>query len=922
MSGLRSLSSRSAGPDQEPGAGHGPAIAAGVAAAVAGAGGRREGDGRCAAASGPVDGGAAAGLWLACAALGWLAGLAVQMQQAALAPESWRQAAAVAAVAAVALAGGALRRAGRGGARLVAVALALAAAALGWASTEWRAAQRLAQRLPAVLEGQPVTAVGRVVALPQAQADGWRFLFEVESARDAQGRALTLPPRLWLGWYPSQASQGDADPAAAALAAAPLRAGERWQLPLRLKRPHAAQNPGLYDAELGWFAQDIGAVGAVRAAEVADPPHRLAGPDPWRPALVIESVRQRLREAIERQVPSPLAAGVLAALVVGDQSGVDQAAWELYRQTGVAHVIAISGTHITMLAWLASVLALPLWRRQPAWALRVPAPLAARWIGVAVAAAYALLAGWGVPAQRTVLMLAVAAGLRSTAARWPWWAVLLSAAVAVTALNPWSLMQAGFWLSFAAVGLLLASEPVLRPPVPPAGAAADTAAVNVVVKVAARGRRLRALVGTQTRAHLRSQWVATAGLAPLSLLCFHQLSLIGWLANLVAIPLVTLLITPLALLGILVPPLWTVAAALVVAGHHGLAWLLTWPGAVWTAGQAPMWAAVAGLLGAVLLVLPAPRRLRWPAALALLPLLWPFVPRPAPGQFELLAADIGQGTAVLLRTRHHLLVYDTGPRLSRESDAGQRVLLPLLRARAEPAIDLLMLSHGDADHIGGAASLLAGWPVRALSSSLPAGHALRPVATATTATATATPHGDCVDGQQWQWDGVQLRVLHPDAATLAGTAAAQGLRNARSCVLAVRDAAGRQALLTGDIEAAQEAALLARHGAPALASTLLLVPHHGSRTSSTPAFLDAVAPSLAVVQAGYRSRFGHPAPDVRQRYADRRIMLVRSDRCGAFRWQAGAVSCTRKDLVRYWHWPAPEAGPLVALTPPSGAPTP
>jgi competence protein ComEC len=326
---------------------------------------------------------------------------------------------------------------------------------------------------------------------------------------------------------------------------------------------------------------------------------------------------------------------------------------------------------------------------------------------------------------------------------------------------------------------------------------------------------------------------------------------------------------------------------------------------VWTTPAAPGWMAACGLLGALLAVLPAPWAVRWLALPLVLPLLWPPVPRPAPGQFELVVADIGQGTAVLVRTRQHLLVYDTGPQYSRESDAGQRVLLPLLRSRGEPRVDLLVLSHRDIDHVGGAASLLAGHPVAALSSSLEPGHPLL---------ASAVPHRPCRAGQRWTWDGVQFDLLHPTPEDVA----AARKPNAVSCVLRVQDADGRSLLLTGDIEAAQEAALLQRTGV-ALASTMLLVPHHGSRTSSSAAFLDAVNPATALVQAGYRSRFGHPAPDVLARYDDRGIDVVRSDRCGAWVWHDQQASCTRDVRRRYWHWSAPVAGANVANLAGSGA---
>jgi competence protein ComEC len=391
------------------------------------------------------------------------------------------------------------------------------------------------------------------------------------------------------------------------------------------------------------------------------------------------------------------------------------------------------------------------------------------------------------------------------------------------------------------------------------------------------------------RAGLRTQIVATLGLAPLTLVFFQQVSLVGFVANLVAIPLVTLVVTPLALLGILATPLWSAAAAALQALVAALGWLGALPGAVWSAAAAPAWVGVAGLLGAMLLVLPLPWRLRLLGALLIVPLLAPPVERPADGAFDLVALDVGQGTAVLVRTRAHLLVYDAGPQYARDSDAGQRIILPLLRARGETRIDRLVLSHRDSDHTGGAQALLAALPIAALSSSLEAGHPLL--------AGTSTPTR-CAAGQSWEWDAVRFEVLSPRAADYAVTSKP----NALSCVIRV-SGGGRSALLTGDIEREQEAVLVEALGS-GLASDVLVAPHHGSRTSSSASFLDAVHPAWAVFQAGYRSRFGHPAADVVARYRERAVVVRSSPECGAWSWRAGAAragACERDVARRYWH---------------------
>ena len=467
------------------------------------------------------------------------------------------------------------------------------------------------------------------------------------------------------------------------------------------------------------------------------------------------------------------------------------------------------------------------------------------------------------------------------------------AAAGVATADPWALMQPGFWLSFGAVVVLMLSGSAPDQRTAPEPALADAPAPGPGGVTAGRWRRraVRAL-----RQAVKTQAVASLALAPLGMLLFHQLSLVGLLANLLAVPWVTGVVTPLALAGMVWPPLWTVAAAALTPLLALLQVLATAAGSGWTAPAAPAWATAAALLGTLGLVLPGPWRWRLMGLPLLLPLAWPAVPRPGLGRFELVAVDVGQGSAVLVRTRHHLLIHDAGPQFSRDSDAGRRVLLPLLWARGERQIDELQLSHQDLDHVGGAASLRAALPVLRWRSSLPPSHPLR---------AWPVLHTPCAAGQRWAWDGVQFEVLHPPAG-----APAPGERpNTRSCVLRVVGQDGRAALLTGDIEAAQESALVAALG-PGLAAEVLIVPHHGSLTSSTQALLSAVRPRVAVIQVGYRSRYGHPHPEVLARFEASGIPVVRTDVCGAWVWGEDGASCTREVHRRYWHWRPPGSPPV------------
>ncbi|MFV0681590.1 DNA internalization-related competence protein ComEC/Rec2 [Ottowia sp.] len=828
---------------------------------------------------------------LAAAMLGWVAGTALQLQQPAL----W-SGQAYGAVALWGLAAAVAARINRSRVRTMAVWWLLAAACMAWAATGARAVRVQAQAMPLALEGQDVQVTGVISRMPQRSSTGWRWRFDVEHATHA-GRPVTLPRYVQLAWY--AAPQGTAHP--------DWRAGDRWAFTVRLKAPHGNLNPHGFDYELWLWEQGVRATGYVRTGRVDAPPRLLARAV----AHPVERWRQRVRDRILGQSASGDEAadgpqrlrderlrGIVAALVTGDQNVIARADWDVFRATGVAHLMSISGLHITMFAWLAIALVGWVWRRSARWrwlgrinprlnpCLWLPAPHAALIGGVLLAAGYALFSGWGVPAQRTVLMLAALAALRLAGLRWPWWMGWLLACAVVLVLDPWAWLQAGFWLSFVAVGVLFASH-----------ARADDARAD-----GAAPSDMRARLGQL----LREQAVVTAVLTPLTLLLFGQASLVGLLANLVAIPWVTLLVTPLSLLGVGWAPLWQVAVWALTPLAALLQALATWPWATVSLPAAPLILGVVAVAGGVLLALRGP----WPLRLLGVPLMMPLLlwqpPRPAPGQFALLAADVGQGTAVLVRTATHTLLYDAGPRYSQDSDAGQRVLVPLLRALGE-RVDTLVLSHRDSDHTGGAGAVLAMQPQATVLSSIEDGHPLH----------SAHAMTGCEAGQGWQWDGVIFEMLHPAAHAYADVHARRPKPkpNTLSCVLHVRSAnagveadTGASVLLMGDLEAAQER-LLALDLAQAPPVDVLLVPHHGSRTSSSAALLQAARPRWGWVQAGYRNRFGHPAISVTARYSAHGVRLLDSPACGAMHWHSArpdVVRCERQQARRYWwHQPPP-----------------
>lgn len=835
-------------------------------------------------------------------AAGVLLGSAWQLQQ----PQLWPMAVyvAVMVLAVFTLAGRCVVRSG-----LVRALLAVCGAMLfTFGQAGWRAVAFADQGLRPDLEGRDISVTGRIERADQKGAEAVRFRLVVEQAElDAQ--PVVLPPLIALSWYASPGAAPvvpneslDEEPDATDDTAERLRladrarrepqamqAGERWRMTVRLKAPHGQSNPHGFDQELRQWEQGVQAVGYVRTAARHAAPLRLAAAQGhW-----IERARQATARAIARQVTSSSAAGVIAALVMGDQQAIERTDWDLFRATGVAHLMSISGLHITMFAWLAGLLITALWRAStrcsPAWCLLVPAQVAGAWGGVMLAAAYAIYSGWAVPAQRTVWMLLVVVSLRVWARTWPWSQVWLVTMAVILLIDPWALMQAGFWLSFVAVAMLFATDrtddaPVRGPDLLPVRPRPGDWGPVLVRALMALGRLLR------------EQWAITLSLAPLTLWLFQQVSLVGLLANALAIPWVTLVVTPLSLLGVIWSPAWSLSAWALEGLMAILAPLSELPWAILERAAAPWWCAVAGMVGGLLLVM------RWPLALRLLglPLLLPVLlwqnPRPPHGQFELLAFDVGQGSAVLIRTAQHSLLYDAGPRYGRESDAGHRVLVPALRALGVRP-DLLVLSHSDTDHVGGAGALLAWQRTMAITSSLPPDHVLlqgRP------------EHRACRAGQRWQWDGVGFEVLHPAEADAARLRKPNDL----SCVLRVLGAAGQGgALLTGDLGAQQEAQLAQRSD---LRADLLVAPHHGSRTSSSAAFLDAVKARIVVVQAGYRNRFGHPAIEVMARYRQYRMRVVQTVNCGALIWRSSApqeVTCQREQSPRYWQHRPTDSSP-------------
>lgn len=730
--------------------------------------------------------------------------------------------------------------------RTTAKALLLLATVLaGWGFAAWRAELRLADALPMALEGQDVVVTGVVAALPQAFERGLRFTFRVE--RSVKG----VPETLSLAWY-----KGFRDDEWHTLPE--VHAGERWRLTVRLKRPHGNVNPHGFDYEAWLLEQGIRATGYVRPDRANQ---RL---DAFVPGIMsyVERARQNIRARFQKALPDATYGGVLVALAIGDQRAISQEQWQTFARTGIAHLVAISGTHVTMLAALVAGGLGWAWRRCPWLALRWPAQQAAVLAGFLAAFGYCLLAGWGVPAQRTLYMLGcVALALLLRRETEPG-RVLAFALAVVLLIDPWAILAAGFWLSFGAVALLL---------------------------LVGSGRLRTA--GWLHEA-LRAQWAVTLGLVPALLVLFQQLSLVSPVANGIAIPLISFVVTPLAITYAALP-----LQMFADLGHMALMatmvpieWLSALPMAQWQQAAPPAELAVLAMLGCLWTLLPRGTPVRWLGLTMLLPLVVWTPSRPPHGEAWVTVLDVGQGLAVHVQTAGSDLIYDTGPTFSADANSGERILLPYLRALGVRRLDTLVVTHQDNDHAGGAEAVLAGIPVRSVLFSLPENHPVRLIAD--------SRGRSCIAGQGWEQDGVRFAMLHPvDGGRTPRKS------NDTSCVLQV-EAAGRRVLLSSDIEANSEAALLERDP-EALASDVVVAPHHGSRTSSTPAFIAATSPRWVIFPVGYRNRFRHPNPDAWARWAASGARMLRTDASGAVRIRLRAgdvqVDTAREALPRYWH---------------------
>ena len=707
------------------------------------------------------------------------------------------------------------------------------------------ASHQLSLRLPGKLLGVEVALTGTVSGLPYVKGRRLRFLCDIDSLQPLDGDApVVTSGRLRLDWY-----GGDAPD---------LKAGDRIEIVVKLKAPSGFMNPGGFDLERWLTQKKIVATGYVRSKSF-DVEHSIVSES----AASVAAARNYLQRRLLQASDGLSMQGVVMALAVGDRSAIGSDHWKRFIDTGTNHLLAISGLHISLVAGFIGLLARGLWRCS-----RFTAPATKQVFSLSMAlvaaACYAAMAGFTVPTVRALTMFTVLA-LLLMSRRHQRRAHSLSLAVLVVCLiDPLSVLAPGFWMSFAAVTVLYLVF-------------CDTAKPG---RVSALGRLMRGHV------------LVSIGLYPLTILFFQQASLIAPFANLLVTPLVGMLVTPLVFVSAVIALFSVPGAATVLlfanylleVALSVLTYLSNWPWALVKVSGVEYMGLLLGSMTALVLLIPLPVMVKLTSLLLLLPLLFPRLDHLETGSYVVSFLDVGQGTAVVVRTRDHVLVYDTGDQFSESFSAAEAVIIPYLRAKKSDKIDRLIVSHADRDHSGGADELLDQMDVDMLMSSAPLPQ--RPEA----------EYIACEAGMHWRWNDVSFLLLHPQPDS-------RGSKNDLSCVLKISNSGGLATLLPGDIEWAGERSVISTGGLQDI--DILLSPHHGSMTSSSIEFINKINPDYVVHTVGYRNRFDFPRQEVVQRYSASGAQQYRTDLSGAIEFVVGPdhveVVEYRDAARRWWH---------------------
>ncbi|MBL4820954.1 MAG: DNA internalization-related competence protein ComEC/Rec2 [Gammaproteobacteria bacterium] len=713
------------------------------------------------------------------------------------------------------------------------------------AGVAWHVAnaqQRLQQRLPLELEGVDFMVTGYVASLPETRGITRQFRFFIET-----GPVEYLGQKILLNYYGSKI----------------IDARQRWKFQVRLKRPHGFANPGTFDYEAWLFQQGISGKGYVRENSA----NQFLGEG----GFSVLGIRDDLRTQIVNLTAGFEQQAIILALTLGDRSLISNHQWQVFTDSGTNHLVVVSGLHIGFVAGLFYLSGCFLWRLMPITALRFPAQKAGALSALAGACIYSLGAGFSLPTQRALVMVAVFMLAKLLALPQAPSFSLLLALVVVLLLDPFAALGAGFWLSFLAVaGLLLvfAGEFQVGP---------------------------ESTSGKLWRKWGKSQLVVFIALLMPLTIWLGEFSLVSPIANIVAIPLVSWLIVPLCLLGTVVMGIWPDLGGLLFYCSDtllgimfvGLEWIANnnWSPGSWRVSVDFRLILLFSAVGCLLMLLPAFGSYRLLGMLLLMPLIFPRPDSRSNDVLELHVLDVGQGLAIIIRTANHVLVYDTGASFVGGFDSGAAIVGPVLTSMGITEVDLLIVSHADNDHAGGVHGLVQNIAVKNILTSIPESDPL----------VNAQP---CRAGQKWSWDRVRFNILHPENPS--GLSANNG-----SCVLQIQ-MGGHSILLPGDIEAPMEQRLL-RQTKATLAGDILVAAHHGSNTSSTARLVNALQPQVVIFSAGYRSQFGHPTEAVQSRFRGIGSRLFNTSAAGMISvYLEQGIAQARVELYReqrpkYWH---------------------
>ncbi|OGT42944.1 MAG: DNA internalization-related competence protein ComEC/Rec2 [Gammaproteobacteria bacterium RIFCSPHIGHO2_12_FULL_40_19] len=726
---------------------------------------------------------------------------------------------------------------------LIRITYLMIAFVLGFMWSDWYASAILSWKLPKELESKAVVATGYIASLPIISDKQTSFIFELHELNNA---ILTHKTFIRLSWQHPVAD---------------LQVGDQWNILVKLKCLHGLQNPGGFDYEAWALQNGIRATGYVihPGGKNHQSNVRFIASHPYR--YPIHFIRQKLQTKLNQYLPLSATSPWLMALMIGERSQIPQAQWQVLKNTGTNHLMAIAGLHIGMIAGFFHLFGSWCWRRVPQLLLWLPAQHAGAITALGAALIYSALAGFSIPTQRACIMLSVfivTLLFHRIVSSWLIWSFAL---LIVLLLNPLSVLTESVWLSFGTIALIIYGM----------------------------GGRLSPS-GWWWRWG-RVQWVIGFGLIPLTLLFFQQCSFISVIANTIAIPWLAFFILPFCLVGCLMVIIFPSIGVFILCMADkslamlwiGLTWLSQLHFSTWYQSIPNVWVLISASMATLLLLLPAGFPGRYLGVFWLVPLIFYQQPLPMSNQFWVTLLDVGQGLSVVVQTRAHTLVYDAGAKYQ-DSDMGERVVIPYLRKLGIKKIDTLVISHGDNDHIGGAPAILAAFPVLSIKTSV--------IDKFPPALAEY-----CLRGDSWQWDGVDFSFIYPRREHL-------NLGNDSSCVLHITNGI-QSVLLTGDIEKFAEQEIMKIPAQP-LASSLLIAPHHGSNTSGVKLFIQAIHPQIVLYSIGYRNRYHFPHKRIVQMYQDMNAKQMNSADSGSIHFEMDSAQTDlhaqlyRERNKRYW----------------------